>query len=154
MTCFQVLHTKEYVFTEDEMATFVVSNIIGDACDVFTRLTWNNGCAWSYQQPTNLRDLVQLPRDHCLHYMGQQAFDYVAADGLPSFPADLQVAINEYKAMHGMSTPARGLQDLNRRRGHPQHVEFLNIAGQTSGQQQEDMEMETLEPPATRRRIT
>ena len=153
LTCFQVLRSKEYVFTKDELASLVVGNVTGDACEVFSRLTWNNGYAWTYQQPVNLHDLVHLPHDHCLHYMGQQALDYLAADRMTYIPPLLQVALNEYKATQGMATPARGLQDLNRRRGHPQHVEFLNTPDQPAGQQREEDQSEIMEPPARRARI-
>ena len=51
---------------------------------------------------------------------------HMGLDGISMMPSATQLGLNKFMAEYPVSSPARGQQDLNRRRGHPSDLDYLN----------------------------
>ena len=144
MVVFQVLAGHHYCLSAKELSTLTVTNLEGDPCQVFGSKTWSNDWSWTYQQPLHLPSVLELPPTHPLQFATKQCVQYMALDGISMMPSTTQLGLNKFMAEFPVSPPARGQQDLNRRRGHPSHLEYLNTP--------ESEEEALTERPANRQR--
>lgn len=81
-----------------------------------------------YATPIHLPSVINLPTIDALQWSVRQALNYINNE-VALLPTEVQLMVNMWKqATNYMATEAPG-QDAIRRRGRPQHVQWLLLEG-------------------------